>query len=98
MIAVRVAEHLSEMFMPEKGELREEAFIAGSQDEIEKLVNAFELNKLKIFSSTGKTVFSTDPDDIGKINKEKYFHEIVAKGKVYAVVKKKTTNPWKARN
>jgi PAS domain S-box-containing protein len=87
--AVRVAEHLSEMFMPEKGELGKESFIAGSQDEIEKLVNAFELNKLKIFSSTGKTVFSTDPDDIGKINKEKYFHEIVAKGHVYAAVKKK---------
>ena len=39
--------------------------------------------KFKVFSKSGKTLFSTDPEDIGRINEKAYFHDIVAKGSVY---------------
>ena len=40
------------------------------------------LNKLKIYSNSGEIIFSSDPKEIGNINNQRYFHEIVAKGKV----------------
>ena len=55
-------------------------------------------DKLKIFSRSGLTLFSTDSKDIGNINKERYFQEIVAKGKVYTEVVAKDTESlegWK---
>jgi len=41
---------------------------------------------LKVFSASGEIVFSDDPNEIGDINQRRYFHDIVAKGKVYAEV------------
>jgi len=95
--AVRVAKYLATTFMPEKREQRQTSFNADIRYEIEKIINTFELNKLKIFSSTGEIIFSSEPDDIGKINKEKYFHEIVARGNVYATVVKKDTKSLEGR-
>ena len=90
--AVRVAKHLATTFMPETSEQRSSSFNAGMQDEIKKIIDAFELNKLQVFSSTGEIIFSSEPDNIGKVNKEKYFHEIVARGKVFATVVKKDSD------
>ncbi len=44
------------------------------------------LMKLQIFSKSGETIYSTASEDIGVIHKDRYFHEIVAKGKVYTKV------------
>lgn len=40
------------------------------------------MTKFKIFSNSGEILFSTDPKEIGDLNNQRYFHEIVAKGKV----------------
>lgn len=49
------------------------------------------LFKLRVFSSQGKIVYSTEEKEIGTFNKRDYFVEIVAKGKTYAkMVKRKT--------
>lgn len=51
----------------------------------------FKLEKMKVFTAKGLAVYSTDPEDIGKLNDRNYFHDIVAKGDVYSkVVQKKT--------
>lgn len=47
------------------------------------------LVKLRIFSEHGEIIFSTQPEEVGVLNKNSYFHEIVAKGKVYSKVVKK---------
>ena len=49
----------------------------------------FKLMKLKIFLDSGKIVYSTDPQDVGKINEKDYFHDVVAKGNTYTKVVKK---------
>ena len=41
----------------------------------------FHIIKVKLFSSDGEIIFSTDSEAIGQINSHKYFHEIVATGK-----------------
>jgi hypothetical protein len=50
------------------------------------------LTKLKIFSKSGKILFSTDPKEIGGMNNEPYFREIVARGGVYSKVVKKNSD------
>ncbi len=49
----------------------------------------FKLAKFKLFAKSGKIMYSTDSADIGVINTKPYFHDIVAKGRVYTKVIKK---------
>jgi hypothetical protein len=56
------------------------------EKEIEKIKKDFELMNLKVFSPSGEIVFSADPNEVGEINQNRYFHDSVAKGKVYAKV------------
>jgi len=55
-------------------------------NEIAKPTSQFELVKLKVFSDSGEVLFSTDPEEIGDVNRENYFSEIVAKGTVHTKV------------
>jgi PAS domain S-box-containing protein len=84
--AVRATRHLASTLIAGRTELTKNSFNLDSMTEIEKIKNDFELMKLKVFSKSGLTLFSTDPKDIGNINKERYFQEIVAKGKVHTEV------------
>ena len=60
------------------GKYREEV-----KKKIGQLKDDFQLEKLKVFSQHGEIIYSTHPEDIGQMNNENYFNEIVAKGKVY---------------
>ena len=96
--AVRATRHLASTLIAGRTELTKNSFNPDSMIEIENIKNDFELMKLKIFSRSGLTLFSTDSKDIGNINKERYFQEIVAKGKVYTEVVAKDTESlegWK---
>lgn len=84
--AVHVARHLMPALMLEGKELRKESVPFGLLD---MQAENFRLMKMKVFSSSGEVVYSTDRKDIGNINKEKYFHEIVAKGKTHVVIVRK---------
>jgi diguanylate cyclase (GGDEF)-like protein len=46
----------------------------------------FGLRKIKVFAPDGETVYSSSQDDIGKINENDYFHEVVARGHVFSKV------------
>ncbi len=89
--SVRSARHLSVMFFPEQIELKENYFSVDLLKEIENHKDDFDLMKIKVYSKSGKTLFSTDVNDVGVINKLKYFHEIVALGKVHTEVVAKDT-------
>jgi len=92
--AIRIARHLSSYCVSGHTELTSGLLQAHLSDEIERLRKAeddFDLIKLKFFSKSGEVIFSSDPTDTGNINNKSYFHEIVAKGKVYAEVIQKNT-------
>jgi len=92
--AIRIARHLSSILVSEETELTKDLLLAHLSEEVEQLRKVrddFDLIKLKFFSKSGEVIFSSDPKDTGNINKESYFHEIVAKGQVYAEVIHKDT-------
>jgi len=87
--AIQIARHLSSFLVSKDTELKKNLLQAHLSEEIEqlgKLRDDFDLIKLKFFSKSGEIIFSSDSKDIGDINDKKYFHQIVAKGKVYAEV------------
>ena len=89
--ALRVARHLMFTIVPDLNELNKESLPAELLNEIQKMAEEFKLMKLKIFSKPGEVLYSTSSKDIGVINKNRYFQDIVAKGKVYTRVVKKGT-------
>ena len=85
--AVRVTRHLaSSLLISEKTEIKKDSLDIGLLKEVVKIKEDFELMNLKVFSPSGEIVFSGDQNEIGEINQRRYFHDIVAKGKVYARV------------
>ena len=85
--AARIARHLaSTLLVSEKAEIGKNSLNTGVLNEVGKLKEDFELMNLKIFSASGEVVFSGDPGEVGEINQRSYFHDIVARGKVYAQV------------
>jgi PAS domain S-box-containing protein len=89
--SVRATRHLASLLFSDQSELTESSFDADFLSEIEKIKKDFGLMKLQVFSSSGKTLFSTNPKDAGVINKNRFFHDIVAKGNVLAEVVPKNT-------
>jgi len=84
--AVRVANHFVSWRLLEQ--VKSEKGFPGVDimTDIEKLRTDFNLIKLKVFSDLGEVVFSTNHNDIGNINREAYFHEILRKGIVHSAV------------
>ena len=92
--AIQIARHLSSILVSQETELTKSMLQAHLSDELEQLRKVrddFDLIKLKFFSKSGEVIFSSDPNDMGHTNNERYFREIVAKGKVYAEVIQKDT-------
>ncbi|MDP2167633.1 MAG: GGDEF domain-containing protein [Thermodesulfovibrionales bacterium] len=86
--AVRIATHLAGMLL-EESELKRETLPADFPHQVAKMKGDFNIVKVKVFSRTGEVVYSTDREDMGHINRERYFHETVVKGNTYAKVVKK---------
>ena len=89
--ALRVARHLMFMIVPDINGLNKNSLPNELLNKLQKTTEDFNLMKLKIFSKPGEVLFSTASKDIGVINKNRYFQDIVARGKVYTKVVKKGT-------
>jgi hypothetical protein len=70
------------MFLPHKTELSRNTVGNDLSVDINNLKSDFRLAKVKIFSNSGEIIFSSDPEEVGDSNNQRYFHEIVAKGEV----------------
>lgn len=51
---------------------------------VEEFRNGFDLLKVRVFSGKGLIVYSTNKDEIDKVNKSEQFNTTVMKGKVYS--------------
>ena len=67
--AIRVARHLSTLLISETGELNNTVLTKDLLNEIEEPAADFDLVKLKVFSESGEVLFSTDPEEIGNVNR-----------------------------
>ncbi|GEM_PF-2188540 len=84
--AVRIANFLSSELSLKNEGLTRDSIPAGFSDTAKDIKEKFHIRKLKVFSKSGEILFSTDPADIGEVNKKDYFREIVAKGNTYTKV------------
>jgi len=84
--SIRVARHLSSLLITDSGQLNGTLSTEVLLDEIKEPTEEFELVKIKVFSDSGEILFSTDPEEIGIVNRNAYFSEAVAKGQVVTKV------------
>ncbi|OPY76465.1 MAG: Cyclic di-GMP phosphodiesterase response regulator RpfG [Syntrophorhabdus sp. PtaU1.Bin058] len=87
--ASRVAIHLLSGLSLSDGQLTKGSFSKKAIRDIRRSIEDFKLEKINAFSRSGEVLYSTDEHDIGKINKNAYFTEIVAKGKQYLQIVEK---------
>ena len=89
--AVRVATHFSSMVI-KSGSMQQ----ATLPEDIDRIVaNAksdFNIHKLKIFSALGEVIYSSSKGEIGQINRNAYFHEIVVAGNEFTKVVQKESS------
>jgi len=95
--SIRATRHLASTFFSKQSELTEDSINAVFITEIKKVKKDFDLMKLKVFSKSGNTLFSTDPRDVGVINNKEFFHDFIAKGNVLAEVVPKDTKSLEGR-
>lgn len=88
--AVRVGRHLTREVLEHYSE---EQFLVSQELKmlIDNSSEDYNLWKIKIFSYSGETIYSTSKEDIGSINKKSYFHDIVAEGNTYTQVIEKNS-------
>ncbi len=85
--AARLADHFKKIVIEGETLKAPEQFI----DDVLDLQEKFHLTKLKVFSHTGETIYSTDRKDIGVINTKPYFINKVASGEIYTKFVQKDT-------
>jgi signal transduction histidine kinase len=88
--AVRLGSHLAGMYFKSNRPITA-ADIERLKNRVDDDIHHFNLMKLKLFSATGETIYSTDQKDIGKINNHSYFHDTVAQGRTFTKIVKKDT-------
>ena len=84
--AVHLSEHMSAMIIANSRDLSHGSISVEMLQKINQVMKEFDLLKLKIYSNSGEALYSSDPQDIGKINKEEYFQNIISEGKPYSQV------------
>jgi PAS domain S-box-containing protein len=78
--AIRLATILSSILIDEQVELRADRLPKAFLKHIQKLRDDERILKLRIFNLSGTIVYSTDPEEIGRLNEADYLQRIVAEG------------------
>lgn len=81
--AIIIGRHLAAVFQQEEKVTEK---LPPGFDMVRRAADDFGLMKIKVFSPEGKIVYSSSKEDIGEINERDYFHNIVARGKVFTKV------------
>ncbi len=87
--AVRFARYLSRTLGFERTGVEKGQIPAAINEEVETLQGDALLMKLRVFDPAGEIVYSTVPEEIGQINNNAYFRDIVARGQTYSKVVEK---------
>lgn len=88
----RVAKHLSISIDYENKNVNEIDILINQE------LNEFQIKKIHYFNKVGKVIYSTQKENIGTINTNTYFHNIVAKGKIFYKIDHKGSNTAEGDN
>jgi len=89
-LAIKTANHLKRGVVrdDENGEI----YISYNFNEfLNNVKQDYQLYKIRVFSMSGKILYSSSADEIGTINDNDYFHNIVAEGNIYSKIDHKNT-------
>lgn len=91
--AVQMASHLVHYMEETTDSLQLEDMTFDVREEVNEMLIDFSCEKVKIFSTSGEIIYSTDQADIGTINTREYFKPVVTQGSNYTkiVTKNSTT-------
>ena len=81
--ASQIAQHLQGML---QGESHTGSHRSHFSHQIHQFQSDFGLMKIKLLSESGETIYSTDQADLGKVNAQNYFQNVVAKGQRFTQV------------
>jgi diguanylate cyclase (GGDEF)-like protein/PAS domain S-box-containing protein len=82
--AIRAGTHLASMILSkDQGLITKDSILNVNKHMILDTGKYLGIHKLKIFSSSGEILFSTDKKEIGQVNRKDYFLRFVSKGKPY---------------
>lgn len=95
--AEEVTNHLISMFFSGSQELTKDLAQQELPQQDKKLQAQFHIEKIKIFLANGEVIYSSDEKDIGVMNTNRYFTEIVAQGKLYSKVVEKEKETLEGR-
>jgi hypothetical protein len=79
--AERFAIHLSSVIITEQAELKRESLPASLITQIRSLEKDPHFLKIKIFAPSGEVLYSTDPTEVGSVNRYPYFQEITSQAR-----------------
>jgi len=82
--AHRTALHLMRKLQIGTLPLNEAIAQADMQTAVAELKADFQLRKLKLFDPQGLALFSTDPAEVGTVNRHRFFTEKVARGRIHS--------------
>lgn len=82
--ARRIAAHLVRMLDIGEQPLSDAAIGARLPDAVRQFKTDFELDRFKLYDPDAKVIYSTDPEELGRINTQAYFSEKVLHGKIHS--------------
>ena len=80
--AAHLAEQLSALLLTAKEELSQQSFSRPFVEQLERLQTDSHFVKLRVYAPDGEILFSADETEIGEINNEPYFKDIVVSGDI----------------
>ena len=90
--AENIARYLASVYLSQNDPLDEKTLLSTRLlADVHQLKVNFGLERFKVFSKVGKIIFSTDPKDMGNVNRNKYFRDVVARGNTQTEYIKKDT-------
>jgi len=96
--AIRVANHLKSLSVHHHTEISKAVLQDQFLSNVGNIIKDIQLERLKIYSKSGEIIFSSNPEDIGIINKQVYFHDIVGRGKTLTQIIEKNETTLEGRN
>lgn len=82
--ARRDALHMASHLETGKGVLQKDSVAPSTAKEITEFKEDFDISKVRVYSPSGEVIYSTSSDEIGQVNENNYFHEVVAEGRFYS--------------
>ncbi|MDH5298702.1 MAG: sensor domain-containing diguanylate cyclase [Desulfobulbaceae bacterium] len=81
--AIRIANHLATLLEPDPASPNSPIISTEFLHHLKKSLNDLSILKVRIFSATGKVLYSTDPQDIGITNPGDDFQKFIADGRTF---------------